>query len=145
MTSPINTDMPIETEPEPEDVRFLEDRIYEFNVQAAGISDAKLFAVFLRVNDGVTVGGIFGWTWGDTCYVRYLFVPTHMRNQGHGSDLMRTVEAEAKARGCGQIVLETHSFQAPDFYRRLGFEVTGCVDGYPVGHQYLTMLKRLGT
>ena len=52
-----------------------------------------------------SVGGIYGWTWGATCYVRYLFVPAEMRKQGHGSSLMHAVEAEAKARGCGQIVL----------------------------------------
>jgi ribosomal protein S18 acetylase RimI-like enzyme len=56
---------------------------------------------------------------------------------------MRTVEAEARARGCGHILLETHSFQAPDFYRKLGFEIIGCVDGYPRGHRSLTMRKRL--
>jgi ribosomal protein S18 acetylase RimI-like enzyme len=40
-------------------------------------------------------------------------------------------------------VLETHSFQAPGFYRKLGFDVIGRVDGYPRGHEYLTLVKRL--
>jgi ribosomal protein S18 acetylase RimI-like enzyme len=57
--------------------------------------------------------------------------------------MMRAIEQEAVARRCRQIVLETHDFQAPDFYRRLGFAVVDVVDGYPHGHQYLTMLKRL--
>jgi hypothetical protein len=56
---------------------------------------------------------------------------------------MCALENEAKARGCTQIAVETHDFQAPDSCRRLGFEVIGCIDGYPSGHQYLTMLKRL--
>ena len=116
---------------------------YEFNVQATGISDGKLFALFLRENNEAIVGGIFGWTWGDTCYVRYLYVPAHLRNQGHGSALMGSIEVEAKARRCGQIVLETHDFQAPDFYRKLGFEIIGRVKAYPRGHQYLTMVKSL--
>ena len=135
----------LETEPSREDVRLLDDRLYAFNVQATGIADGKLLALFLRNKDGATVGGLYGWTWGETCYVRYLFVPAEMREKGHGSSLMHAVEAEAKARGCAQIVLQTHDFQAPEFYRRLGFEITGRVDGYPRGYQYLTMVKRLGS
>src|SRR5262249_17478957 len=88
-------------------------------------------------------GGVFGWTWGATCYIRYLFVPAGMRRRGHGSRLMATVEAEAALRGCHQIVLETHDFQAPEFYRKLGFAITGRVPDYPCGHQYLPLVKRL--
>jgi GNAT superfamily N-acetyltransferase len=72
-----------------------EDGIYAFNVQATGISDGKLFGLFLRDADGVEIGGAHGWTWAKTCYVRILCVPAHMRNQGHGTRLMRAVEAEA--------------------------------------------------
>ena len=135
----------LETEPSREDIRLLDERLYA--VQCAGDRDSgrQVPRVFLRGEDGAAVGGIYGWTWGATCYVRYLFVPEEMRKQGQGSSLMRAVETEAKARGCGQIVLPTHDFQAPEFYRRLGFEIAGRVDGYPHGHQYLTMVKRLGS
>ena len=51
---------------------------------------------------------------------------------------MRAVEVEAKARGCARIVLETLDFQAPEFYRRLGFKIAGRVVGYPHGHERLT-------
>jgi ribosomal protein S18 acetylase RimI-like enzyme len=143
MSKAISAGMRVESEPKSEEVRLLDERLHEFNVQATGTSDAKLFAVFLRDGDQVAVGGIFGWTWGATCYIRSLYVPAHLRNQGFGSALMSAVETEARARGCGQIVLETHEFQAPDFYSRLGFEIIGRVDEYPRGHQYLTMRKRL--
>jgi ribosomal protein S18 acetylase RimI-like enzyme len=101
--------------------------------------------VIQRDGNERTIGGVFGWTWGGTCYIRYLFVPPHLRRQGRGLSLMQAVETEARARGCTQIVLETHSFQAPEFYRKLGFEITGCVDGYPRGHRYFTMVKRLAS
>jgi ribosomal protein S18 acetylase RimI-like enzyme len=65
-----------------------------------------------------------------------------MRKQGLGSMLMGAVEKKAKSRGCQQIVLETHDFQAPGFYQKLGFEVISCQQ-LPSGHQYLTLLKRL--
>jgi ribosomal protein S18 acetylase RimI-like enzyme len=56
---------------------------------------------------------------------------------------MQAVEKEAKTRNCRQIVLETHDFQAPGFYQKLGFDVVGRVDDYPQGHQYLTLVKHL--
>src|SRR5215471_19697986 len=141
---PPEAPLEFEAEPKPEDVRLLEQRIYEFNDQTTGIADGKLLASFLRDGEGMVLGGVFGWTWGATCYVRYLFVPAETRNRGHGSRLMAIVEAEALARGCKQIVLEAHDFQAPQFYCKLGFEVTGRVCDYPCGHQYLTLVKRLG-
>lgn len=132
----------VETQPRREDIRVLDDALYDFNREATGI-DGKLLGLFLRAPDGAVVGGAFGWTWGGTCYVHLLFVPADMRGRGQGTRLMQEVEKEARARGCGQIVLHTHSFQAPDFYRRLRFEMTGRVEAYPRGHSFLTMVKRL--
>jgi GNAT superfamily N-acetyltransferase len=130
------------TEPNPEDIRFLEERLYEFNVRTTGISDGNFLSAFIRAADGSPIGGIFGWTWGGTCYVRYLFVSESLRGKGLGTALMHAVEHEAKSRGCRQIVLETHDFQAPVFYRKLGFEIVGRVSEYPRGHQYMTLVKR---
>jgi GNAT superfamily N-acetyltransferase len=134
----------VETNPSPNDARFLEEQLYDFGVQATGIGDGALFGVFLRGPDARVIGGAYGWTWGGTCYVRYLFVPADMRGQGHGTRLMRAVEQEAMARGCEQMIVETHDFQGPAFYRKLGFAIVGVVEGYPRGHQYLTLLKPLG-
>src|SRR5215510_8655872 len=143
MGDPSGRGFELETDPKPGDIHLLEQRPYEFNVQMTGIADGKLLASFLRDDKEMVLGGVFGWTWGATCYVRYLFVPAEMRKRGHGSRLMAIVEAEASARGCTQIVLETHDFQAPQFYGKLGFEITGRVCDYPRGHQYLTLVKRL--
>jgi len=143
LDSPSGTHLIVETDPRPEDIRFLEERLYEFNIQATGISDANLLGLFVRAADGSLLGGAFGWTWGGTCYIRYLFVPVNMRKQGQGTMLVRAVEEDAKSRGCQQIVLETHDFQAPGFYQKLGFEVVSRVGDYPRGHQYLTLVKRL--
>jgi hypothetical protein len=58
---------------DPDDLRRLETTIHDFNVQATGISDGKPFASFLRDSEKVVVGGISGWTWGNTCFIAYLF------------------------------------------------------------------------
>ena len=84
-----------------------------------------------------------GWTWGGTCYVDTLFLPPALRRRGLGSRIVALVEATARARGCSQIVLHTHDFQAPAFYERLGFERIAATAEYPRGHAHLTMVKRL--
>ena len=52
-----------------------------------------------------------------------------------GTQLMQAVEAEAVSRGCSQIIVQTHDFQAPQFYAKLGFMVIGRIPEYPIGHQ----------
>jgi GNAT superfamily N-acetyltransferase len=111
-------DLIFDTDPDPGAIRSLEDRLYEFNVQATGISDGQLYGLFLRDNNGLVIGGADGWTWGSTCYIRHLFVPETMRGKGIGTSLMEQIEEEAKARSCELIVLESHDFQAPEFVAR---------------------------
>src|SRR6516225_1354185 len=132
--SPHGTHLMVEAKPRPEDVRFLEESLYEFNARATGISDGKLLSLFVRTPDGSPVAGAFGWTWGGTCYVRYLFVQEAARGRGHGTALMQAVEKEARSRSCQQIVLETFDFQAPVFYEKLGFLTDGRISDYPRGH-----------
>lgn len=133
----------VESEPDLANIRQLEECLYAFNVAATGIGNGKLFSVFLRGPDGTVIGGIHGWTWAGTCYVRLLYVPPDQRGQGHGSRLMAAIEQEAQARGCHEIVLHTHDFQAPGFYQKLGFEVVGRPAEFPRGYQFFTMVKAL--
>jgi GNAT superfamily N-acetyltransferase len=76
-------------------------------------------------------------------FVELLFVPASMRGQGLGTELMRQAESVARARGCHGIWLDTFSFQAPDFYERLGFDRFGTIDAYPLQHSRLFFQKRL--
>jgi GNAT superfamily N-acetyltransferase len=130
-------------DPDPRDVQFLDDRIYEYNVAQTGISDARLLAIILRDPDHNITAGLYGWTWGECCEVKTLWVHEGWRGQGLGTRLMAAAEAEARRRGATQIVLSTHSFQAPDFYCRLGFEPIGQVEDYPLGHRSIYLKKRL--
>ena len=129
--------------PNRDDVRWLGDQLDAFNAARTGIDDGHYLAIFLRDDDAQIVAGLFGWTWGDTCEVRTLWVHEDWRARGVGSRLSQAAEAEARTRGATQIVLDTHSFQAPDFYRRFGFERIGEVEEYPRGHTKIFMRKRL--
>jgi ribosomal protein S18 acetylase RimI-like enzyme len=60
-----------------------------------------------------------------------------------GRALLRATEAEAVRRGCTQVVLWTHSFQAPAFYEQLGYARQATVPHYPNGHAQYLYLKSL--
>src|SRR5215475_7176954 len=134
--------MLIPIDPTPDDVQFLEDRIYEFNSRATDITDGEWLAFFVRERDRI-VAGICGNTWGGTCEVRQFWVEESQRRRGLGTKLFQAAEHEARRRGCSQIVLMTFSFQAPAFYERNGFEVVATLDEHPRGHQNMLMRKRL--
>lgn len=131
------------TDPTPAEIDFLEDRLYEFNSQATGIVDALGLAVFGRDAGGAVVAGLCGHTWGGCCEIRQVWVHERYRGQGIGRRLLELAETEARRRGCFQIVLATHSFQAPEFYRKLGFEIVDSLPDYPRGHQHLHLRKVL--
>lgn len=125
------------------EIQFLEDRLYEFNRTTTGISDGRLLGFVLRDELGGIVAAAAGHTWGGTCELRQVWVEESRRGHGLGRRLLAAAEAEARRRGCRQLVLTTHSFQAPDFYRKLGFEVLAEIPDYPQGYSQLVMRKVL--
>lgn len=125
-----------------DDVQYLEDRIYEFNSRATGITDGESLALLVREHDRI-VAGICGNTWGGTCELRQFWVEESKRRLGLGTKLFQAAEREARRRGCTQIVLMTFSFQAPAFYEKHGFEVVATIDDDPRGYRNLLMRKRL--
>ena len=130
-------------EPRPEDVEYLEDRLYEHNVSVTGIEDGQLLAFLVRDDSGRIVAGICGNTWGGGCEIRQFWVEESQRRRGLGTRLFQAAEQEARRRGCTQMLLMTFSFQAPAFYARIGFEVVATIADHPRGHRNFLMRKRL--
>jgi len=138
-----DSEVVVDSEPTPDVVQYLEDRLYEFNSNATGITDGEWLAILVRDDEGRIVAGICGSAWGGCCEIRQFWVEESRRKQGLGSRLLDAAEREASRRGCEQIVLATFSFQAPAFYTKRGFEAVFALDDYPRGHRSLLMRKRL--
>jgi GNAT superfamily N-acetyltransferase len=133
----------IETDPTPEQIQYLEDRLYEFNAAATGITDGQGLAIFVRDEQDRIVAGICGHTWGGCCEIRQLWVEGSRRRQGLGTRLLQAAEQEACPRHCRQMVLTTFDIQAPEFYTKRGFHMLAAVDDYPHGHESLLLQKEL--
>jgi ribosomal protein S18 acetylase RimI-like enzyme len=136
-------DLRIEDDPRREDVALLDERLYEFNASASGVDDGRSLAIFVRDGDGTIVAGLHGWTWGGTGFVQAIWVHQTRRGRGLGSRLLSAAEAEARRRGCHQMHLDTHSYQAPRFYEKLGYEVIGTLPGWPGDDVRIFLRKNL--
>ncbi|MGE0815510.1 MAG: GNAT family N-acetyltransferase [Vicinamibacterales bacterium] len=136
-------DLLITSDPALEVVQALEDRIYEFNEGATGITGGRWLAILVRDEGDRLIGGLCGSTWGGCLEIRQLWVESSRRRRGLGTRLLGAAEREARRRGCERIVLMTFTFQAPAFYARHGFEIVAVVDDHPHGHQNVLMRKLL--
>lgn len=124
------------------------DRILEVldrHSMAIGKSFKSEVALFEAHEDGVYLGGLAARFSLDLkwVFVELLAVAEEGRGKGVGSQLMARVEQEARLRGMDGIWLDTFSFQAPEFYRRLGYSEFGRIDGYPENEARLFFVKRL--
>jgi GNAT superfamily N-acetyltransferase len=139
----LTPELVISTEPTAGEVQYLEERLYEYNSAATGITDGEWLAIFARDDNHRIVAGICGNTWGGCAEIRQFWVEEVRRNRGLGTRLLGTAEQEARRRGCRQMLLMTFSFQAPAFYAKHGFEVVAVVDDHPDGHKNMLLRKRL--
>ena len=121
------------TSPTAEDLQAIDEGLERHNHSAAPLGDVKPLAVLAHDASGRLVGGASGRWWGACCELLQLWVDEAHRSKGIGSRLVREFEAQARARGCRIFYLTTLSFQAPDFYRRLGYVALAEIAGYPNG------------
>ncbi|MFD6998716.1 GNAT family N-acetyltransferase [Streptomyces mirabilis] len=94
--------------------------------------------------DGALAGGLVGHTWTTWLHVTYLWVDAPHRGAGLGGRLLAEAERLAhEERGCRNSRLETWDFQAPEFYKKHGYEVVCVIPDYPPGITEYTLTKRL--
>ncbi len=133
----------VEDPPAAADADFVRAQLAAYNGQFAPPDQHRYLAIFERDATGQIIAGLLGDTYWEWLYVGILWVDARYRRTGLGSALLAAAEAEARARGCRYSHLETHPFQAPDFYRRHGYEVYTVLEDLPPGHKKIFLKKRL--
>jgi len=75
-------------------------------------------------HEGEKIAGIIiGHSYYREFHITDLIVREEFRGQDIGTRLVRSVEEECAKKGFENINLSTYAFQAPEFYKKLGFEV----------------------
>jgi RimJ/RimL family protein N-acetyltransferase len=133
----------VELDPHPADVARLAEELFAFNAAAIGDDDGTEVAVFERDELGRIAGGAAGVAWAGGAELWLVWVREDRRGKGLGQRLLIAFEDAARARGAHRIFLTSHTFQAPDFYKRFGYSETGRRDGWPAGHADVLLEKDL--
>jgi GNAT superfamily N-acetyltransferase len=102
---------------DPPDAQELRDSLHEFKSATTGFHDGRGPSCFIRDADG--------------------------HREGVGRQLVEAAIDEARARGCGTVIVATQSFQAPGFHETLRFVEVGRTTGTPLGHDEIVYQMRL--
>ena len=138
LTFTVHADFPHET------ARLVDDGLGAENEEAAPLQDVERLAAFARLSTGEVIGGAIGRTWGECCELQQVWVNREHRRKGVATRVVKAFEEEASSRGCRTFYLETFSFQVPQLYRKLGYEVGFELAGFPDGIVKYLMVKRAG-
>jgi GNAT superfamily N-acetyltransferase len=114
-----------------------------YNTQQAGDDHGRCLCFVLTGPDGAIAGGVIGATYWDWVSIDLMWIKEELRGRGYGRRLLALAEDEARRRGATHAHLDTFSFQAPDFYRKHGYQVFGELPDYPPGHTRYYLTKKL--
>ena len=124
------------------DAKVIDGLLEKYNLKFAPKDKHKEFVVVLKDGDKI-VGGLVGGTYWEWMYVKTLIVSEKLRGGAYGSKMMEMAEDYAKKKGMKYVHLETHSFQAPGFYKKLGYKQFAKYEHHPGEHIRYSMFKEL--
>jgi len=117
--------------------------ISQYNKEQAGDDKGQTLCFVLRTPDEEVVGGVIGATFWDWLYIDLMWIKEELRGRGYGHRLLELAEEEGRKRGAKNAYLDTFSFQAPEFYKKRGYQVFGELKDFPQGHQRYFLTKQL--
>ena len=139
----------IESNPISNSIEFVENQLLEFNFSQIGSYKYNPLVIFLRdsqsqkSSENNIFGGFYGFLGLGWLNISTLWVAENLRGQGYGKAILSTAEQEAIRQKCKYAYVFTYSFQAPNFYQKLGYEIFAVLDDFPPGYQRFFLKKQL--
>ena len=120
----------VTTSPTDGDISEIHEMLKAYNLAKRERSENVPLGIFVEEN-GKKLAGLTGEIFGNWLMIKYLFVDESLRGRGVGRSLMERAEAEARERGAKYAFVDTFSFQAPGFYKKLGYKEVFTLTEYP--------------
>ena len=129
--------------PNKNEIEFINKSLEEFNDFHAGPDNHVLLNIVEYDENQNVIAGILGGTYWGWLHIDILWVDEKFRRKKIGSQLLIAAENEAKKRGCHSVHVDTMSWQAPEFYKKHGYELISELDNIPDGYKKFHFIKRL--
>jgi len=111
--------------------------IRAYNQSKREPSKSEPLNIYVEDAQGNLIAGMVAETFGNWLEIEYLYVQEDFRGQGIGSNILNRAEKEARERKCKYSFVNTYQFQAPDFYKKHGYEEVFALKEYPyTGERY---------
>jgi GNAT superfamily N-acetyltransferase len=95
----------------------------------------------LALSENRVIGGVIGKVFWNWLSANLVWVEEPFRGCGIGKAVLQRAEEKARERGLTGVHLWTQTWQAPNFYRKLGYEQYAEFDNFPPGHKRLGFRK----
>jgi GNAT superfamily N-acetyltransferase len=128
------------------EVDYIQNQLREYNLQVAPQKQEYIYKnvhLVLEDKNNQIYGGLIGKIYRACLFIDVLWVSESKRGFGYGRKLIEAAEIIAKKEACTFVHLDTFSFQAPDFYKKNGYEIYGVLDSYSDGIKRFYLKKEL--
>lgn len=125
------------------ETNYVRNKLIEYNSQNTSNGNYEEVNLCVKDNQDNIIAGLISaicWNWLE---IDILWVDDEYRNQGYGTKLLKEIESIAISKNCTFIKLNTFSFQAPEFYKKHGYNVIAVIDNAPIGSKHYYLKKDL--
>ena len=129
--------------PNKNEIEFVNNALEKFNNMHVGPDNHLLLNIVEYDENQNVMAGILGGTYWGWLHIDIFWVDENFRSKKIGSRLLIAAENEAKKRGCHSVHVDTMSWQAPEFYKKHGYELISELDNIPNGYKKFHFIKRL--
>src|SRR3990167_10155699 len=101
----------------------MEEGLKEYELSHGIHVDYTPFAFELYNENGDLIGVLDAFSSYSSIHIRDLWIDKAHRGNGHGKQLIKALEHHFQGKGFNNINTVSCAFQAPDFYKKCGFQV----------------------
>ncbi len=105
------------------------------------VGEPKAFVI--RDDAGVVCAAVVARLFWGQLHIKNVLCAENARGQGYAQRLMDEAHAWGRTQGCDFAFVETMSFQAEGFYKKLGYVTEYTRQGYAAGTSFIYMKKDL--